>query len=65
MLLTINGQGQRVPEFPTVAALLDHLGVQGTVAVELNGTVVRRQDRRDAGLLEGDRLEIVHFVGGG
>ena len=35
------------------------------VAVELNGEIVRRSGWGDAAVRGGDRLEIVHFVGGG
>ena len=35
------------------------------VAVELNGEIVRRSARAEAAVRSGDRLEIVHFVGGG
>ncbi len=65
MLLTINGEAQEVPAIDRLPALLLHLGVEGTVAVELNGKLVRRKDQESAHVAEGDRLEIVHFVGGG
>jgi thiamine biosynthesis protein ThiS len=35
------------------------------IAVELNGEVVRRNKWPETVLSEGDRLEVVHFVGGG
>jgi sulfur carrier protein len=35
------------------------------IAVELNGEVVRRNLWTETVLTEGDRLEVVHFVGGG
>lgn len=65
VLLTINGEAQELPVVNGLTGLLRHLGVQGTVAVELNGTLVRRQDQSQAVIRDGDRLEIVHFVGGG
>ena len=65
MLLTINGETQELPVLESLPALLLHLGVRGTVAVELNGTLVPRHDQPQAVLRNGDELEIVHFVGGG
>jgi thiazole synthase len=35
------------------------------IAIELNGQVIRRTEFEQTVLAEGDRLEIVHFVGGG
>lgn len=35
------------------------------IAVELNGTVIRRADWPATLIREGDRIEVVHFVGGG
>ena len=46
--------------------LIDHLAlVPERVAIELNEQVVRRYDWPRTMLAEGDRIEIVHFVGGG
>ncbi len=50
----------------TVATLVEQLGMQAErVAVELNREIVPRADWPKAALREGDKLEIVHFVGGG
>jgi len=50
----------------TLAQLVEHLGMKGDrVAVELNREIVRREQWVETELQEGDRLEIVHFVGGG
>jgi len=35
------------------------------LAVELNGTVVRRSEWPNTVVSNGDKLEVVHFVGGG
>jgi len=49
-----------------VAQLVEQLGMQGDrVAVELNRQIVPRSQWADITLKDGDRLEIVHFVGGG
>ena len=66
MRATVNGAEQELPDGLTVAALLDHLGVRRErVAVERNGSVVRRARHDDERLAPGDVLEIVAFVGGG
>lgn len=63
--LTINGQAQ-VCDTDTIEALLQHLNLaQSQVAVELNGSIVPRDDFRNRSLQDGDQLEIVRFVGGG
>ena len=50
----------------TLALLIEHLGMkQDRVAVELNRNIVPRDQWAETNLAEGDRLEIVHFVGGG
>jgi sulfur carrier protein len=69
MKLQINGDERDFSEVPaslTLAALVAKLGMKpDRVAVELNHDIVPR-DRWAATLLqEGDRLEVVHFVGGG
>ena len=58
--------GSLPPSRFTLAALVEQLGMKSDrVAIELNRDIVAR-DRWPATLLaEGDRLEIVHFVGGG
>ena len=66
MNLQINGEGRNVPDSLTVAALIEHLGMKGDrVAVELNRDIVPRERWLSTELNNGDRLEIVHFVGGG
>ena len=64
--ITVNGEAQRVAPGTTVGGLLEALDTpRERVAVELNRRVVRKADWAAAELAEGDRLEIVHFVGGG
>ena len=51
---------------PRLALLIEQLGMkQDRVAVELNRDIVPRTKWAETNLSEGDRLEIVHFVGGG
>ena len=66
MRLKINGEIVDGVKAATVRELLDELKVQsGRVAVEVNLTVVRKQDFETFRLGDGDAVEIVNFVGGG
>lgn len=62
----INGEPRRVPADLSIAALVETLGFNpAKVAVERNLEIVPRSTLADVTVAEGDRLEIVHFVGGG
>jgi sulfur carrier protein len=64
--LIINGEERTFHSAPTLAGLVEELGMkQDRVAVELNRNIVSRERWAETALSEGDRLEIVHFVGGG
>lgn len=66
MKLQINGEQRDFPEGLTVGMLIEHLGMKADrVAVELNLEIVPRTQWQAATLKDGDKLEIVHFVGGG
>ena len=66
MNLEINGEPRHLPDSLTVASLVEHLGMKGDrVAIELNRDIVPRDRWATTELNNGDRLEIVHFVGGG
>jgi thiamine biosynthesis protein ThiS len=66
MILQINGEQRDFPEGLTVAALVAQLGMKADrVAVELNLEIVPRTQWDTTRLKNGDRLEVVHFVGGG
>ena len=66
MQLTINGE-ERLFEGPlSLAGLLEHLGLKlDRVAVEYNRSILARPQWAETSLADGDRLEIVQFVGGG
>ncbi|MBZ5663692.1 MAG: sulfur carrier protein ThiS [Acidobacteriia bacterium] len=65
MNLTINGESQPCSA-ETLAALVEQLGMKpDRVAIELNREIVPREQWSQTALHDGDRLEIVHFVGGG
>ncbi len=64
--VTINGEPRRVPAPATVASLLQGLELDpAKVAVERNLEIVPKSTYANVALGEGDRLEVVHFVGGG
>lgn len=69
MNLRINGDERQFDGHATpftLAALVEILGMKADrVAVELNREIVPRDRWNETALREGDRLEIVHFVGGG
>ena len=65
MTITLNGS-PRATAAPDLAALIAELGMKpDRVAVELNLEIVPRAVWPATPLKDGDRLEIVHFVGGG
>ena len=62
----INGESREVQGNPSLAELITQLDLPAArIAVELNREVVRRRDWGETMLHDDDRLEIVHFVGGG
>ena len=64
--ISLNGEPKEVGEGATLLALVEQLALAPErLAVELNREVVRRADWPAVVLSEGDRVEIVHFVGGG
>jgi sulfur carrier protein len=66
MQFFINGEAKTFGGVETLGALIEQLGMKGDrVAVELNREIVPRALWSETALHEGDRLEIVHFVGGG
>ena len=66
MRISINGESRTFDAPITVAALLAELGFDARkIAVERNREIVRRSAFADTALGDGDRIEIVHFIGGG
>jgi len=66
MNLTINGEGRADLAAASVAELVAQLGLDARkVAVERNLEIVPRSAYAATGLSDGDRIEIVHFIGGG
>ncbi|MBS1799173.1 MAG: sulfur carrier protein ThiS [Acidobacteria bacterium] len=69
LTVVLNGQSRTfttLPESPRLENLIHELGLKSDrVAVEVNGEIVPRSSWAEAPVSEGDRLELVHFVGGG
>jgi len=69
MKLVINGEEREFGDKPaafTLGALVEALGMKADrVAVELNREIVPREHWAETKLADGDKLEVVHFVGGG
>lgn len=66
MNLFLNGEPASVPDAVTVADFLESLGMpEKGVAVERNREIVPKSMYASTRLAEGDRIEIVQFVGGG
>ena len=66
MQISLNGKSQALDERTTVADLLEGLVLKPIrVAVEVNEDIVSRDRYADTVIREGDRIEIVTFVGGG
>ena len=66
MRIRLNGENRELADGLTVQQLLEELRVTGRpVAVELNREVLPKARFGQTKLCEGDRLEVVTFVGGG
>ena len=66
MRVYINGEAREFPSPLSLAQLIAELDLPAArIAVELNRTVVRRNEWSTTDLRDDDRIEIVHFVGGG
>lgn len=66
MLIVLNGESREVADGIALAALVSQLGLAARrCAVERNGDIVPRSRHADTRLVPGDRVEIVHAIGGG
>ncbi len=65
-MITVNGKETGLEAGITVSECLEanHYQIR-RIAVELNGTIVPKSDYSSTVLKDGDKLEIVSFVGGG
>jgi sulfur carrier protein len=66
MRIELNGENTEIRDDATVATLVEAQALAGRrIAVELNGEIVPRSRHGERRLKDGDRVEIVHAVGGG
>ena len=66
MEIIVNGKPQQVPDSCTAADLVESLGLgDRRIAMEVNLEIVPRSGYAGHRLAAGDRIEIVHAVGGG
>jgi sulfur carrier protein len=62
----INGETKEIPKQVNLLELLGEFSLPSErVAIELNREVVRKKDWESILISDADRIEIVHFVGGG
>lgn len=65
MQIQLNGESREISA-TTVLGLLESLGIDPKrVAVELNMDILPKTEYTEKTIADGDRIEIVHFVGGG
>jgi thiamine biosynthesis protein ThiS len=66
MRIVLNGESRDVPEACSVASLLAELQIRDDrVAVEVNLNIVDRRTFEGTALRDGDRVEVIGFIGGG
>jgi sulfur carrier protein len=66
MQIILNGEAAETAGGASVETLLQQLGIsRERVAVELNAAIIPKADYEKQLLSDGDKIEIVHFVGGG
>lgn len=66
MMITVNGEPQEIREGETLLSMLEARGFRlGVIAVEYNGAILNKADYSTTALHEGDKIEVVSFVGGG
>ncbi|AIM16945.1 thiamine biosynthesis protein ThiS [Bacillus sp. X1(2014)] len=67
MKVALNGESVQLPEHVTfVSDVLKHYNIhEKIVVVEVNGKILSRLEHENTRLADNDRIEIVHFVGGG
>ena len=66
ILITLNGEHLPIEHNIDLETLVRQLALPAKrLAVEMNGNVVRRADWQQTTVNDGDKIEVVHFVGGG
>ena len=66
MKVFINGETREIEQEINLIELLKHFSLPAErIAIELNREVVRKKDWENIKVSDGDKLEVIHFVGGG
>lgn len=66
MTLIVNGEAREAAQETTLGALLEQLGIAGKVmAAAVNMNIVKKEAWDAHRLEDGDKLELLDFVGGG
>ena len=66
MKIIINGKTKEIPNEVNIIELLESFSLpKERVAIELNKQVVRKKDWENIKITDDDRIEVIHFVGGG
>lgn len=65
MHVVINGKPSSLQHVQTVAELVEHLQLEGRIAIEINQEIVPRSGFAARAITEGDVIEVVQAVGGG
>ena len=66
MQIMVNGERRELASQPSIAALLASLGLKaGATMVQRNEDIIERSRYEDTLINDGDKLELVRFIGGG
>jgi len=66
MKVTVNGEIKEIADKTTLHRLIEDLGIaQKVMAAAVNMEIVKKERWSEHPLQEGDRIELLHFVGGG
>ena len=66
MQVQVNGEAMDIPAGATVGLLVEKMALGGKrLAVEVNEDIVPRSQHAEFALNNGDRVEVVHAIGGG
>ena len=66
MQIIVNGEKKEIEKELNLGELLERLELPSErIAIELNKTVVRKKDWETVKIADSDKIEVIHFVGGG
>jgi sulfur carrier protein len=66
MIIIVNGENREFEANATLQSVVENLGIADKVmAAALNTEIVKKDEWASCSLSEGDKLELLHFVGGG